>query len=649
MLHQEIETKLNPEQAQAVRHGTGSLLVLAGAGSGKTRIVTHRIAHLIESGVHPTEIVAVTFTNKAASEMKRRLERLVMTSALPIVATFHALGARILRESIGALGLACDFTIYDDEGSCTLIKRSLQELNFKGEEADVKAMRQKISSAKSQCLSVEEMRTEYGSDLPAHFYPLYTLYENRLREANAVDFDDLLYLTVRLLREKREVLEEYQRRWRFFLIDEYQDTNHAQYLLTNLLVGKTQNLFVVGDPDQAIYSWRGANIHNILNFEKDYPGAKIVRLEQNYRSAPTILDAANSLIAHNRSRYPKKLWSDKVGGEKIGLFVAASERDEAAFVAEELYALHRQEGIPLSEMAILYRTNFQSRSFEDCLLRHRLPYTIVGGLSFYHRKEIRDILAFLQMVISDRDYLAFARTINLPKRGIGGVTLEKIRQGALAEGLSLIDFAMRLVRLETSVMKLSEKQNQALSEYLSTLSHLRSLVREATPTLSLEALVRATIIQTQYLNVLKEEPDSFEERKANLDEFIGKAAEYDLMHEEPSLVLFLEELSLKSAVDAMGTDQERITLMTLHHGKGLEFDAVFLVGMEEDLFPHANAKINFESIEEERRLCYVGMTRAKKRLYLTAAENRFLWGTQRKMRPSRFLQEIPRQHMDRIV
>ncbi len=635
-----FQSELNPEQIEAVEHLEGPLLVLAGAGSGKTRIVAYRIASLIAAGVSPDEIMAVTFTNKAAGEMKSRVEKLLNHSRAPLIATFHSLGAKILRESIEALGISSKFTIYDEDNSLAVIRQSLASLGLKGAEADAKEMRGLISAAKNQCLSASEIKERAHLQPSAHFAPLYEIYEKRLRESQALDFDDLLYLTVRLLREKEEILSLYQGRCRFLLIDEYQDTNLAQYWIAKLLVAKSGNLFVVGDPDQAIYSWRGANIGNILNFEKDYPGAKVIRLEQNYRSTPTILGAANLLISNNKSRYPKKLWSNRSTGEKIGLFVGSSERDEADFAAEEIDYLHRKENVPFREMAILYRTNFQSRSFEDSLLRRRIPYTIVGGLSFYHRKEIKDILAFLQMIVSDFDVQALARTINLPKRGFGAASLEKLRHGASENSLSIFQFLQKLLA-EGAVR---EKQRDALQDYVDTILSLRELAKTA----SLRVLIAQTITQTRYLDILKEDLETFEERKANLDELVGKAAEYDLMHENPSLTLLLEELSLKSAVDEMGEDIDRLTLMTLHHGKGLEFGTVFLTGMEEDLFPHANAKQSPESVEEERRLCYVGMTRAKERLYLTAAESRFLWGGFRTMRPSRFLREIPRELIERI-
>lgn len=637
---------LNKEQLEAVTHKDGPLLVLAGAGSGKTRIVTYRIAHLIASGVAPGQILALTFTNKAAKEMQERIHSLLTQNAIrdrPIISTFHSLGARILRESIEHLGYKKDFVIYDESDSEKLLKMCMQTIGIKGDEA--KSFRSLISHAKNQHTmpSANEQ-----SDLPAsfqHTFPkLYSLYQEKLKEANALDFDDLLYLTVRLFQEKPEVLAFYQRKWPYLLIDEYQDTNHTQYLIGLMIVEKSQNIFVVGDPDQSIYSWRGANIQNILNFEKTFKNAKVVRLEQNYRSRKNILDAANALIENNKGRYKKALWSNRGEGEKISLFVGRTEREEAEFIASEIEFLHKEDKIPLKEIAIFYRTNFQSRTFEDTLLRKKIPYLIVGGISFYQRKEIKDILTFLHMIHSDNDFIAFARTINLPKRGIGDATLDKIREEAAKAQRPLLDYAAALVSGEEEGVKLNQKQLAGLKEYVNLIFDLRELEKQA----SVQHLVIETIKKTRYYDFLRLEPETFEDRKANLEELISKGAEWDLLNEGATLSGFLEELTLKSSVDDLSPHEEQVHLMTVHNGKGLEFQAAFIGGMEEDLFPHANSRGKYEAVEEERRLCYVGMTRAKERLYLTAAETRFLWGNFRTMRPSRFLREIPREYLERI-
>jgi len=471
------------------------------------------------------------------------------------------------------------------------------------------------------------------------FPRVYFRYQARLKESNAVDFDDLLILPVRLFREHPDVLEHYQNRWSFLLIDEYQDTNAAQYAMVRLLVEKTHNICVVGDPDQSIYSWRGANIKNILNFEKDFQGAKVIRLEQNYRSRTNILDAANALIRFNLNRYEKNLWSDRGHGEKIKHYTCDTERDEANFVTEMIHYHHEKHQVPLKEMVIFYRTNAQSRAFEDRFLFSRTSYVIVGGISFYQRREIKDILAFLRMVHSGADFISFSRTINIPKRGIGDATVEKIRVGATNENLSILDYCMGQYSI-----KLTEKQKKGLQEYVQIIQELRR-IKEAC---SLKELVRETIEQTGYLNYLKADPETADDRKENLDELITKAVEWEATTENPKLGSFLEELSLKSSLDEADTSQDRVNLMTIHNGKGLEFTLVFLAGLEEDLFPHANARGSEEAQEEERRLCYVGMTRAKEFLSLTHSRFRYLWGTQRTQRPSRYLREIPSQYLEKI-
>lgn len=635
----EKNSTLNPEQQIAVEHVDGPLLVLAGAGAGKTRIVTHRIARLLDLGVHPSEILAVTFTNKAASEMQERVARLYAQRVL--ICTFHSLGARILRESIGALGYAAEVTIYDQEDSDKLLRDCMHKLGIKTTEVKPKVFRSMISDAKNRLQEPNDIDPATLTTSNERIFPdLYNLYQARLREYGALDFDDLLVMTVRLFRECPEALALYQEQWRYLLIDEYQDTNHAQYEMARLLVGPQRNLFVVGDPDQSIYSWRGANIQNILNFERDYPGAKVVRLEQNYRSTSTILDAANTLIRNNRGRYEKNLWSTLGEGEKIELIECESDRDEAEAVVSRIVKRHNKDGIPLQEMAIFYRTNAQSRRFEDSLLAAQLPYVIVGGQSFYQRREIKDILAFLRIVRSGSDFLSFTRTINLPKRGIGDATLEKIGLGASQAGMGVVEYAEWLVAGSGDV-RLSAKQREGLEEYLRIIRQLRQMVREGA---ALHELVSETIHLTHYLSVLRADEETFQDRKANLDELIGKAAEWQDNSEGGTLEDFLEELSLRAAADESPETNLGIRLMTMHNGKGLEFQAVYLVGMEEGLFPHMNSRGSDQAVEEERRLCYVGMTRAKQFLHISSARNRFLWGASHFMRPSRFLSEIPERY-----
>ncbi len=626
--------QLNPQQQVAVDHVEGPLLVLAGAGSGKTRIVTFRVAHLLQLGVPSNEILAVTFTNKAAEEMRHRILQLTHKSVL--TCTFHSLCARILRESIPALGYSRDFAIYDEEDSEKVLKECFAALNIKEEKGQLRNFRSQISQAKNALIEPDQLAKE-----DKILQEVYALYQSKLKEYHALDFDDLLFLTVKLFKHHPAILEDYQRRWSFILIDEYQDTNEAQYNIARLLAEKHKNVFAVGDPDQSIYSWRGANIHNILNFEKDFPGAVVIPLEQNYRSRSNILEAANALIRHNKSRYEKNLWSDKGEGQKIGLYIAENDHAEADFVVKQLYKLNREKGVPLSDCVIFYRTNFQSRIFEDHLLRERVPYVIVGGLSFYQRREIKDVLAWLRIVLAGTDFLAFARTINLPKRGLGEATLEKLRDFAKERQTNIFDTCAQIASGSCS-FKLSQRQFEGIKEYVHIISTLREMVKQGLP---LHKIITEALERSLYLQFLREDPESYEERRGNIEELVTKAAEWEDEMEHPSLAAFLEELTLKSSADDKDMSQDHVRMMTLHNGKGLEFTAVFLVGMEEELFPHANALESNEALEEERRLCYVGMTRSKEYLFLTASRYRYLWGMPRMMRPSRFLKEIPEEFL----
>lgn len=623
-------TELNPQQEIAVHHVEGPLLVLAGAGSGKTRVVTYRIARLLDLGILPTDILAVTFTNRAADEMRTRIRTL--KNAQVLACTFHSLGARLLRESIHALGYQNNFTIYDEEDSEKLLKSCLEQVQIPDDKGFMRKVRHLISSAKNDLIDPEFADKEFAE--------IYQIYQRKLKECNALDFDDLLYLSVKLLMEHEEIRREYQRRWHFVLIDEYQDTNLAQYNLAKILVDEHKNIFAVGDPDQSIYSWRGARYQNILNFENDFAGAKVVTLDQNYRSTNIILQGANALIQHNGERFDKKLWSALGEGSKIGIYVAQNERLEAEFVAHKIL----KEGLnyPLNEIAIFYRTNAQSRTFEDALLSRKISYQIIGGLSFYQRREIKDILAYLKMVVSNADLISFLRTINLPKRGLGLATLEKIVEAAASRSISIFTFCEEALH-NPELFKLGPKQREGLRDYISTIHSLR----QKRAGLNLHELISETISATHYLNFLKEDPETFQDRKENLDELVGKAAEWQQEESEPSLSKFLEELSLRTTTEEQPYVPS-VKLMTLHNSKGLEFDVVFLVGLEEDLFPHINSKDDAKAIEEERRLCYVGMTRAKRRLYLCSTIYRYMWGTARFMRPSRFLKEIPAQFLENL-
>lgn len=640
----QLKSQLNEEQRDAVDTLEGPLLILAGAGSGKTRVVTYRIINLLEQGIHASSILGLTFTNKAAAEMKERVAHL--TNCHVLICTFHSLGARILRESIHVLGYRHDFTIYDEQDTEKLMKLCLSEIEGLPQKADAKLFLHLISNAKNSLKGPDEIDTKLLDENEKLFPDVYSRYQAKLKEYNALDFDDLLFLPACIFQEFPDVLNHYQQRWSHLLIDEYQDTNEAQYAIVRHLVAKHNNLCVVGDPDQSIYSWRGANVKNILNFEQDFPGAKITRLEQNYRSRTNILEAANALIRNNRNRYEKNLWSDRGPGEPIKHFTADTERSEAEFVAEQIRHHYKEHHVPLNQMAVFYRTNAQSRPLEDRLLSHHVPYLIVGGVSFYQRREIKDILAFLRMVHSGSDFISFSRTINLPKRGLGESTIEKIRLAASQENLSIVGFCQELIYGSTlqHPIRLSAKQREGLKSYVNILHELKEINKSC----QLKELVKAAIERTGYLEYLKEDMETFEDRSGNLNSLISKALEWELSTENPTLTGFLEELSLKSSLDEADTTKDKVNLMTIHNGKGLEFALVFLVGLEEDLFPHANSRESPQALEEERRLCYVGMTRAKDCLYLCDVRQRFLWGTTRTQRPSRFLREVPPEFIEKV-
>ncbi len=639
-MHQNIFSQLNDEQALAVNSLDGPLLVIAGAGSGKTRVVTLRIANLLERGVPPSQILALTFTNKAATEMKERVEQLSQCAVL--ICTFHSLGAKILRESIPHLGYQRNFTIYDEEDVERVIRGSVERVGAKPEgKIDIKTLKKLISKAKNESATVYGYSPSRDED--PLFPEIFGHYQQTLKICNAVDYDDLLLLPVRLFQEHPSVLEVYQQRWSHLLIDEYQDTNAMQYSFIQFLVAKHHNICAVGDPDQSIYSWRGANIHNILNFAQDFPGAQIIRLNQNYRSCTNILDAANAVISRNQQRYDKKLWSALGEGEKIKHFRGDTEQDESSYIAERLLHYHQKENLPFSEMVVFYRTNAQSRAFEDQFLHKRIPYVIVGGLSFYQRREVKEILSWLRMVQSGADYISFTRTVNIPKRGIGDATLEKIQIGANVEHCTILAFCDKLLQQlpVQAPVKLTQKQREGLQEYLSIIQRLRDLQTS----FSLAELVTAVIDFSRYREYLELDKETMADRIENLNALVNKAAEWEKTADKPSLEAFLEELSLKSNVDDLTAAEDRVSLMTIHNGKGLEFILTFIAGLEETLFPHVNAGENQTALEEERRLFYVGMTRARQYLYLTEASSRYLWGVNRTQRSSRFLKEVPPEYL----
>ena len=651
--HEErLLAELNPPQREAVTHGDGPLLVLAGAGSGKTRVLTHRIAWLVATErAQPGEILAITFTNKAADEMRERVEQLVGgVSRLMWVMTFHSACARILRREATRLGYKGTFTIYDEGDSLRMVKRCMEELDVDPKRFPARAIRSLISGAKNQLLDAEGFREQQGSYFEQTAADVYGLYEQRLHAANAMDFDDLLVRTVNLLELFEDVRERYQRAFRDVLVDEYQDTNRAQYRLLQLLCEQHGNLFVVGDESQSIYGFRHADIRNILEFERDFPDADVVKLEQNYRSTQTILDATNAIIAHNRDRKPKQLWTDAGTGEPIRIAELGDEHEEGRYVAGEIDRLAGEENIARTEIAVFYRTNAQSRVLEDTLVRFDVPYQVIGGTKFYERAEIKDAIAYLTLLTNPADGVAFGRIVNSPRRGIGRTTQGRLLSHANTTGQPVWEVA----RHPAAVPGLGSAAIRCVSRFADTMQGLGERA-DATPPVA--ELLEAVLSETGYLEALEAERTiEAEGRVDNLRELIGVAGEFDANRaleqrsaeadEIPPLDEFLQQLSLYTDQDSLRDDEELVTLMTLHNAKGLEFEAVFVIGCEEGVFPHSRS-IEEGSLEEERRLCYVGATRAKRALTLSYARQRSLYGARGFNLPSRFLSEIPEELVER--
>ena len=618
--------ELNKNQQEAVNHINGPMLVLAGAGSGKTKVLTSRIANLIENGISPYNILAITFTNKAAKEMKDRVVSLIGSTANNIqISTFHSLGLRILKENYSLLGYERNFTIIDSDDVLTIIKKIMKDLNMSKEYYNPREIKNKISSAKNEMMDVEKFsKIEFDHKV----VEVYKTYQKKLKQGNSVDFDDLLILPIKLFKNYPNVLNDYQERYKYILIDEYQDTNEAQYTFSRLLSSKYRNIFVVGDNDQAIYAFRGANYKNILNFEKDYPEAKTILLEENYRSTKNILNAANSVIKNNRERKDKNLWSNNTEGDKIKYKVVTNEKEEAIFVGEEIKKL-LEKGIKEEDIAILYRTNAQSRVLEEEMLKKNIKYRVVGSFYFYNRKEIKDLLCYLRLISNHKDDVSLLRIINTPKRGIGEKTIENLTTKAVENNTSIYDAIDSGKELEFK--KLIEELTLASSSI--TLTELIDLILE-----------KSGIKKELQSSKLLED----EIRLENLNEFKGVTKSYEEEYGSATLEDFLNEISLVSDMSEHQDGSNRVSLMTVHSVKGLEFDYVFLVGMEEGIFPHYNA-INDGSnsaIEEERRLCYVAITRAKKELYITSAETRMLFGNTNRNMPSRFIEEIDKKYLD---
>jgi ATP-dependent DNA helicase UvrD/PcrA len=624
---------LNPQQREAVLQTEGPLLVVAGAGSGKTRLLTRRVAHLIAAaGAKPNEILAITFTNKAAGEMRSRLEDLLGRTARAIwILTFHAACGRILRREAPRLGYRSNFTIYDQADQVRLTKDCLEELERDPKRFVPRGIHAQISNAKNQLVGPDEYLRRVESFYDQTVGDVYALYQRRLHAANAVDFDDLLMLTVEVLERFPEARERWQKAFRYVLVDEYQDTNHAQYRLLQLLAGEHKNLCAVGDPDQSIYAFRGADIRNILEFERDFPGTRLIALEQNYRSTNTVLRAANTVIAHNRERKEKNLFSELGEGPPVRALEVEDEHAEARFVAAEVAGLI-EDGSSGREIAVFYRTNAQSRVLEDVLVRQGVPYQVIGGPRFYERAEIKDLVAYLQAIDNPADAVSLARAANRPRRGIGDASLARLRTWADSNGESL--FAA-LGHPEAA--GLGPAQVRAVSGLQTLLLSLQSAAQE----LSVSEFVQRVLEQSGYLEALEAERTiEARGRIENLQELVGSAQEYEEASAEPSLSGFLQDISLFSDQDALRDQESLVTLMTIHNAKGLEFGAVFLIGMEEGIFPHARS-IEEQGVEEERRLAYVGMTRAKERLTLTHAATRSLFGSRAHNLPSRFLDELP--------
>lgn len=627
---------LNPQQAEAVINTEGPMLIMAGAGSGKTKVLTCRVANLLQKGVRPYRILAITFTNKAAAEMRERVNNMSGPAAKDVwLFTFHAFCARFLRMEIDKLpGYGGNFAIYDTADSQNLIKQILKEMNLDDKRFQPSGILSRISNAKNALQDAAAFARQAGDFYEQKVADVYSRYEQKLQLNNALDFDDLLMLSIKLLQENKEVREKYQDRFDYLLVDEYQDTNHAQYLLTKFLAAKHRNICVVGDADQSIYGWRGADIQNILDFEKDYPDAKVIKLEQNYRSTQIILDAANAVIENNTGRKPKNLWTENKSGADIIYFQAVDERDEARFVIEQLQNLQRTENKKLGDMAILYRTNTQSRIFEEMLIKSGISYNMVGGLKFYERKEIKDIIAYLRVIFNPADSLSLLRIINVPKRGIGDASLAKIQAYAAANNVSLFETVSNAAAIDG----LSSRFVSKLDDLAGIIFELMNLASEA----PVEDLIDRVLRDTGYLEELENErTPQAQSRIDNLHELISVAQEFAASEEENNLENFLAHVALVSDIDDTELGEDAITLMTLHSSKGLEFPVVFLVGMEEGLFPHARTLMDETEIEEERRLCYVGITRAKEKLFLSSTKMRTIYGNTVTYPPSRFLQEIP--------
>ncbi len=634
MEQEEIINGLNDKQKEAVLATEGPCLVIAGAGSGKTKVLTHKISYLMSTGVKPWNILAITFTNKAANEMKERVEKLVGDAAKDIwMGTFHSICVKILRRYIDRIGFRSDFVIFDTSDQKTLIKECIKAAQADDKIFTDRSVLSEISNGKNEMLEPSEYGIKYAGDFRREkIAELYALYQKKLKENNAIDFDDIINFTIKILTENPDVLDYYTEKFRYVLVDEYQDTNKSQFTLVSLIASKYGNVTAVGDNDQGIYSFRGADISNILNFEKDFPGTKIIKLEQNYRCTGNILKAANAVIEHNESKFDKKLWTQNDEGNLPCIYCGEDEYDEASYVVEQIAHLKREEYYKNSDFSILYRMNAQSRAIEDILRREDIPYKIIGGLKFYERKEIKDIIAYLRLIQNSSDNLSLKRIINEPKRGIGKTSLEKIQEISESSGASMYEIIKNAADYDLNRVYINSR------EFIEQIESLKNKKNE----FKISDLIKETLKTTGYTKALEQEGSvEAETRIENLEEFLTVAIEFEEESAENTLPEFLEGITLSSDIDGMEESDDKVTLMTLHSAKGLEFPVVFLVGMEEGIFPGYKSIGEPKALEEERRLFYVGITRAKQYLYLTCAKHRTIFGSTSYNSISRFVEEIP--------
>jgi DNA helicase II / ATP-dependent DNA helicase PcrA len=656
-----ILEKLNPSQRQAVETTEGPVLVIAGAGSGKTRALTHRVAYLIlDRHIRPMNILAVTFTNKAASEMKERIADLLHSSGgqeippphlpdeqvsteaarrgqtlgMPHIGTFHSICVKILRREIKKAGYKSSFNIFDDQDQLALMKRTMKEMGMNLDQFKPKAILGAISKAKNELIGTETFALQVGGYWEEVVSKIYTNYQKKLKDQNALDFDDILMVLVRIFQKYPEILEKYQNLFRYVMVDEYQDTNHAQYTLVKLLSEKQKNLCVVGDDWQGIYSWRGANIQNILDFEKDYPGAKIVKLEQNYRSTQNILDAAYGVISKNINRKDKKIWTQNSGGHLLESYEASDERDEAEFIAQEVLKQKNEKDFNFSDFVVLYRTNAQSRVIEESMLRNSIPYRIIGGIKFYQRKEIKDVIAYLRLIKNFSDEVSLERIINEPRRGIGDVSLAKWIALARSNSLTLVDIGIKIKDYD---FKIAKQKIDSILKFCDFILRMSQQIKKA----DVSSLIQKVFTESGYEKTLLDGTEEGEMRHENVRELLTVSKKYDDYEGEEGLNLFLEEVALVSDTDNIDQKIDSVHLMTMHSAKGLEFETVFIVGLEEGILPHSRSLLDQSEMEEERRLMYVGITRAKKKVYLLFTSERSIFGSTQINAPSRFLDDIP--------